>query len=150
MSGPEAAEALARLHTHVHLFRLLHDTQVTHLAMAEHEEVVAAIAARDPAAAAYAMRRHILLSGERFRPIVRRSQGLGRNDGKGLTGGLGRGMLTQSDRIGSDPPHPPQLRGEVGAQSAAPYRRRRRGARHHVSLLSRAGGRLGRRRLVTD
>ncbi|WP_432928683.1 FCD domain-containing protein [Microbispora sp. CA-135349] len=58
-------EALARLHTHVHLFRLLHDTQVTHLAMAEHEEVVTAIAARDPDAA-YAMRRHILLSGERF------------------------------------------------------------------------------------
>ncbi|MFI7033891.1 FCD domain-containing protein [Microbispora rosea] len=68
MSGPEAAEALARLHTHVHLFRLLHDTQVTHLAMAEHEEVLAAIAARDPAAA-YAMRRHILLSGERFRRL---------------------------------------------------------------------------------
>ncbi|GGO26639.1 hypothetical protein GCM10011574_59340 [Microbispora bryophytorum] len=69
MSGPEAAEALGRLHTHVHLFRLLHDTQVTHLAMAEHEEVVAAIAARDPDAAAYAMRRHILLSGERFRRL---------------------------------------------------------------------------------
>ncbi|MBO4269376.1 GntR family transcriptional regulator [Microbispora triticiradicis] len=62
-------EALARLHTHVHLFRLLHDAQVTHLAMAEHEEVLAAIAARDPDAAAYAMRRHILLSGERFRRL---------------------------------------------------------------------------------
>ncbi|MEU1586988.1 GntR family transcriptional regulator [Micromonospora sp. NPDC005710] len=62
-------EALARLHSHVHLFRLHHDTQVTHLAMAEHEEVVAAIAARDPDAAAYAMRRHILRSGERFRRL---------------------------------------------------------------------------------
>lgn len=62
-------EALARLHTHVHLFRLHRDAQVTHLAMAEHEEVVAAIAARDPDAAAYAMRRHILLSGERFRRL---------------------------------------------------------------------------------
>ena len=62
-------EALARLHTHVHLFRLLHDTQVTHLAMAEHEEVLTAVAARDPDAAAYAMRRHILLSGERFRRL---------------------------------------------------------------------------------
>ncbi|WP_208799352.1 FCD domain-containing protein [Microbispora triticiradicis] len=143
-------EALAHLHTHVHLFRLLHDTQVTHLAMAEHEEVPAAIAARDPDAAAYAMRRHILLSGERFRRLFRRSHGFGRNGGKGLTGGPGRGMLTQPDRIGLDPPHPPPMRGEAGAQSAAPYRRRRRGARHHVSLLSRAGGRLGRRRLVTD
>ncbi len=62
-------EALARLHTHVHLFRLLHDTQVTYLAMAEHEEVLAAIAARDPDAAAFAMRRHILLSGDRFRRL---------------------------------------------------------------------------------
>ncbi|GHJ08633.1 GntR family transcriptional regulator [Micromonospora humidisoli] len=62
-------ETLARLHSHVHLFRLHHDTQVTHLAMAEHEAVVAAIAARDPDAAAYAMRRHILRSGERFRRL---------------------------------------------------------------------------------
>ncbi|MFY1621990.1 GntR family transcriptional regulator [Micromonospora sp. WMMD723] len=62
-------EALARLHSHVHLFRLHHDAQVTHLAMAEHEDVVAAIAARDPDAAAYAMRRHILRSGERFRRL---------------------------------------------------------------------------------
>src|SRR5690349_2563703 len=62
-------EALARLHSHVHLFRLHHDTQVTHLAMAEHEEVVAAIAARDPDAAAYEMRRHILRSGDRFRRL---------------------------------------------------------------------------------
>lgn len=53
----------------MHLFRLHHDTQVTHLAMAEHEEVVAAIAAREPDAAAYAMRRHILRSGERFRRL---------------------------------------------------------------------------------
>jgi DNA-binding GntR family transcriptional regulator len=62
-------EALARLHTHVHLFRLLYDTQVTYLAMGEHDAVLAAIAARDADAAAYAMRRHILLSGERFRRL---------------------------------------------------------------------------------
>ena len=62
-------EALARLHTHVHLFRLLYDTQVTYLAMGEHDEVLAAVAARDPDAAAYAMRRHILLSGDRFRRL---------------------------------------------------------------------------------
>ena len=37
--------------------------------MAEHEDVVGAIASRDPDAAAYAMRRHILLSGERFRRL---------------------------------------------------------------------------------
>jgi DNA-binding GntR family transcriptional regulator len=60
-------EALARLHTHVHLFRLLYDKQVTYLAMGEHDAVIAAVAARDPDAAADAMRRHILLSGDRFR-----------------------------------------------------------------------------------
>ncbi|WP_223147566.1 GntR family transcriptional regulator [Georgenia wutianyii] len=62
-------EALARLHTHVHLFRLVYDTQVTYLAMSEHDEILAAIAARDPDQAAYAMRQHILLSGDRFRPL---------------------------------------------------------------------------------
>lgn len=61
----------------MHLFRLHHDTQVTHLAMAEHEEVVAAIAARDPDAAAYAMRRHILRSGERFRRLFDEIEGAG-------------------------------------------------------------------------
>ena len=62
-------EALARLHAHVHLFRLVYDRKVTYLAMGEHEEVLAAVAARDPDAAAYAMRRHILLSGDRFRRL---------------------------------------------------------------------------------
>lgn len=37
--------------------------------MGEHAEILAGIAARDPDMAAYAMRRHILLSGERFRPL---------------------------------------------------------------------------------
>lgn len=67
-------EVLARLHTHVHLFRLLYDTQVTYLAMGEHDEVLQGIAARDPDAAAYAMRRHILLSGERFRRLFDRAE----------------------------------------------------------------------------
>jgi DNA-binding GntR family transcriptional regulator len=70
-------DALARLHTHVHLFRLVHDTQVTFAALDEHAEVVAAIAAREPDAAAYAMRRHILLSAERFRPIFDRNGATG-------------------------------------------------------------------------
>ena len=64
-------EALARLHTHVHLFRLVYDTEVTYLAMGEHDDVLAGIAARDPDAAAYAMRRHILLSRDRFRRLFR-------------------------------------------------------------------------------
>ena len=39
--NPLVREALARLHTHVHLFRLVFDTQVTYLAMGEHDEVLA-------------------------------------------------------------------------------------------------------------
>ncbi|SFA72070.1 DNA-binding transcriptional regulator, GntR family [Nocardioides alpinus] len=67
--NPIVREALARLHTHVHLFRLVYDTEVTFLAMGEHDEVLAGIAARDADAAAYAMRRHILLSRDRFRRL---------------------------------------------------------------------------------
>lgn len=79
-------EALARLHTHVHLFRLLYDAEVTFLAMGEHEEVLGAIAARDPDAAAYAMRRHILLSRDRFRRLFDESEEAGRS-GQGLDAG---------------------------------------------------------------
>lgn len=67
-------EALARLHTHVHLFRLLYHSEVTFLAMGEHAEVLEAIAARDPDAAAYAMRQHILLSRDRFRRLFDESE----------------------------------------------------------------------------
>jgi DNA-binding GntR family transcriptional regulator len=70
-------EALARLHTHVHLFRLSYDSQVTYLAMGEHEEILTAVAARDPEAAAYAMRQHILLSGDRFRRLFDQSAAAG-------------------------------------------------------------------------
>jgi DNA-binding GntR family transcriptional regulator len=62
-------DALARLHTHVHLFRLLYDAQVTDEAITEHAEILDAIRARDPDAAAYAMRRHIVRSANRFRSI---------------------------------------------------------------------------------
>lgn len=62
-------EALARLHTHVHLFRLNHDNAVTFLAVGEHDEILSAVAARDPDAAAYAMRQHVLLSADRFRRL---------------------------------------------------------------------------------
>ncbi|WP_336923789.1 GntR family transcriptional regulator [Aquipuribacter sp. SD81] len=74
-------EALARLHTHVHLFRLHHDTQATSLAMGEHEQVLAAVAGRDPDGAAYAMRRHILLSGERFARLFDAAEGTPAPDG---------------------------------------------------------------------
>ncbi|GAA5123759.1 GntR family transcriptional regulator [Alloalcanivorax gelatiniphagus] len=74
-------EALARLHTHVHLFRLVHDTEVTYLAMGEHDDVLAAVAARDPDAAAYAMRHHILLSRDRFRRLFDAAEAQGAASG---------------------------------------------------------------------
>lgn len=62
-------EGLARLHTHVHLFRLNYDNQVPFLATGEHDEILAAVAAREPDAAAFAMRQHILLSRDRIRRL---------------------------------------------------------------------------------
>jgi DNA-binding GntR family transcriptional regulator len=62
-------DSLARLHIHVHLFRLLFDARVTTEAIDEHAEVLEAIVKRDPGAAAFAMRRHLLRSADRFRQI---------------------------------------------------------------------------------
>jgi len=59
--------ALIRLHTHVQLFRLNYTVQITSLAIGEHDAVLDALGARDPDAASYAMRTHILASAERFR-----------------------------------------------------------------------------------
>lgn len=59
--------SLVRLHPHVHLFRLSRSALVTAEAVAEHQEIIDAIASRDPDAAAYAMRVHIEASARRFR-----------------------------------------------------------------------------------
>lgn len=59
-------EALGRLHTHVHLFRLLFHARVTMDAIEEHERVLTAIKARDPQAAQEAMREHVERSRDRF------------------------------------------------------------------------------------
>jgi len=59
-------DSLSRLHTHVHLFRLRNTSAITAEALDEHQEILDAIAARDPDAAAYAMRRHIEKSSRRF------------------------------------------------------------------------------------
>ena len=60
-------EALARLHTHVHLFRLSDHAAITAKALGEHADIVAAIGRRDPDGAAYAMRHHVEASATRFR-----------------------------------------------------------------------------------
>lgn len=60
------AEALGRLHAHVHLFRLQAEARVPAAANAEHAKLVAAIRARDGDAAEAAMRAHIEQSRRRF------------------------------------------------------------------------------------
>ncbi|MDB5536412.1 MAG: Transcriptional regulator, GntR family [Devosia sp.] len=59
-------EALARLHTHVHLFRLVFNARVTADALEEHNNIVAAIRRRDSLAAQAAMTAHIEASRMRF------------------------------------------------------------------------------------
>jgi DNA-binding GntR family transcriptional regulator len=71
-SGNELVfEALAKLHTHVHLFRLFFHPAATSEANDEHARIVAAIRQRDPAAAAETMRAHIELSRNRFISVYR-------------------------------------------------------------------------------
>ncbi len=60
-------EALLRLHTHAHMFRLSSGSHITEEAVDEHDAVLAAVALRDPGSAAFAMRQHIEASARRFR-----------------------------------------------------------------------------------
>jgi len=53
-------------HVHLHLFRLMFHTRVTQEALEEHENLLAAFRAGDPAAAERAMREHITKSRERL------------------------------------------------------------------------------------
>ena len=68
-SGNQIIEdSLARLHVHMHIFRLRFHSAVTTEALIEHERLVAALAARDAAGAEAAMRAHIERSYERLMP----------------------------------------------------------------------------------
>ena len=64
--NPLVRDALVRLHTHVHLFRLFYLASATRGANAEHAGIVEALARRDPEAAEQAMRAHVERSRERF------------------------------------------------------------------------------------
>ena len=63
-------ESLSRLHIHLHVFRLRSHSEVTTEAYAEHERLVAALAARDGRAAEDAMRLHIERSYARLMPFA--------------------------------------------------------------------------------
>lgn len=58
--------ALADQHIHLHLFRLMFHSRVTQEALEEHESLLAAFRAADPAAAETAMRDHISRSRDRL------------------------------------------------------------------------------------
>ena len=60
------ADALARMHIHLHIFRLCFRSKIASDAHDEHAVLLAAIASRDGAAAEGAMRAHILNSHQRF------------------------------------------------------------------------------------
>jgi len=61
-------QTLSFQHTHFHIFRLMFHSRVTEEALDEHETILAAFAARDPDAAARAMRVHIERSRDRLLP----------------------------------------------------------------------------------
>jgi DNA-binding GntR family transcriptional regulator len=63
------AETLARLHFHLHLFRLLFHSRVTEEAIREHAAIVDALMRGDAGAAHAAMEQHILFSQRRMAPI---------------------------------------------------------------------------------
>jgi DNA-binding GntR family transcriptional regulator len=60
------ADSLARMHIHLHIFRLCSASSITSQAHDEHEILFRAIEARDPDAAEAAMRAHIQKSHARF------------------------------------------------------------------------------------
>jgi DNA-binding GntR family transcriptional regulator len=63
-------EALAALHTHLHIFRLRFHSEVTTEACAEHALLVSALGRRNPADAEHAMRLHIEKSYARLKAFA--------------------------------------------------------------------------------
>jgi DNA-binding GntR family transcriptional regulator len=63
-------DSLSRLHTHLHIFRLRFDSQVTTEAFAEHARLVDALARRSAGEAEAAMRYHIQKSYDRLVPFA--------------------------------------------------------------------------------
>jgi len=64
------ADALAKLRTHVHIFRLVSHTRVTSEAIDEHDDLLAALQRGDAAGARRSMREHILASRHRILTLL--------------------------------------------------------------------------------
>ena len=69
--NPLVRDALARLYTHLHIFRLRFHSEVTREASTEHAGLVAALERRQPDAAEAAMREHIERSYQRMQAHAR-------------------------------------------------------------------------------
>jgi DNA-binding GntR family transcriptional regulator len=63
-------EALSRLHTHLHIFRLRFDSEVTTEAFAEHARLIDGLQRRSAGEAEAAMRYHIQKSYDRLVPFA--------------------------------------------------------------------------------
>ena len=68
--NPIIQEALSRLHSHLHIFRLRFHSEVATEAVNEHAKLIDALQRRDPAAAEAAMREHIERSYARLVPFA--------------------------------------------------------------------------------
>lgn len=67
-------ETLARLYSHMHIFRLRYDAGIASNAAAEHQAIADAIRARDAVTAAAAMGRHIAGGRTRLQPYFRQAE----------------------------------------------------------------------------
>ena len=70
--SPLLSEAIVRLRSHMHLYRLNFRHDFEHDTVSEHESILEALRRRDPAAAAEAMRTHIENSYRRLGPALAR------------------------------------------------------------------------------
>ncbi|SEB37433.1 aldo/keto reductase [Microbacterium hydrocarbonoxydans] len=70
--SPLLSEAIVRLRSHMHLYRLNFRHDFEHDTVSEHERILEALRRRDPAAAAEAMRTHIENSYRRLGPALAR------------------------------------------------------------------------------
>ncbi|MBO9581340.1 MAG: GntR family transcriptional regulator [Sphingobium sp.] len=67
------AEAIERLHAHIHIFRALYRTNAPHEAAAEHRVIIDALVAHDPVAAEEAVRVHLERSQQRIDAVLAES-----------------------------------------------------------------------------
>lgn len=65
-------QSLARLHSHLHIFRLRFHSEVTREACTEHAKIIEALTRRNPAKAESAMRTHIERSYKRLAPYAQK------------------------------------------------------------------------------